>query len=113
MISYHTNTGHYAYNKDYFASTTNKSPLRALANGEDGGNGMYRYGASAFPAETWSSSNYWVDVVFIPQPAPTASTCSIWGNSTTPGTVSVPDSRAVELGMKFRTEVSGTGSTLL
>ena len=64
VISYHTNTGHYAYNKDYFASTTNKSPLRALANGEDGGNGMYRYGASAFPAETWSSSNYWVDVVF-------------------------------------------------
>ena len=33
--------------------------------------------------------------------------CSIWGNSTTPGTVSVPDSRAVEFGMKFRTEVSG------
>ncbi len=64
VISYHTNTGHYAFNTGYFATTTSKSPLRALANGEEGGNGVYRYGASGFPNATWSSSNYWVDVVF-------------------------------------------------
>ena len=64
VISYHTNTGHYASNQGYFASATSKSPLRALANGEDGSNGVYKYGASAFPSQTWSSSNYWVDVVF-------------------------------------------------
>ncbi|MBI5579619.1 MAG: fibronectin type III domain-containing protein, partial [Deltaproteobacteria bacterium] len=34
-------------------------------------------------------------------------TSSIWGNSTTPGTVSASDSQAVELGMKFKAEVSG------
>ena len=64
VISYHTNTGHYAFNTGYFATTTSKSPLRALANGEEGGNGVYRYGASGFPNATWSSSNYWVDVLF-------------------------------------------------
>src|SRR5207247_2599686 len=29
-----------------------------------GGNGLYRYGASAFPTNTFNASNYYVDVVF-------------------------------------------------
>ena len=33
--------------------------------------------------------------------------CSIWSNSTTPATVSDPDTAAVELGVKFRTDVDG------
>ena len=39
-------------------------PLTALRDGTDGGNGVYRYGASGFPNSTFRSSNYWVDVVF-------------------------------------------------
>ncbi|WP_206750823.1 Ig-like domain-containing protein, partial [Cryobacterium cryoconiti] len=29
-------------------------------------NGVYKYGASAFPEQTYAASNYWVDVVFMP-----------------------------------------------
>jgi hypothetical protein len=42
------------------------SPLTALANGTDGPNGLYRYGASAFPTNSFGAANYWVDVVFVP-----------------------------------------------
>ncbi len=30
-----------------------------------GANGVYRYGASAFPTDTFASENYWADVVFV------------------------------------------------
>ena len=40
-------------------------PIRGLADGEDGPNGLYRYTATAaFPNSSFQSSNYWVDVVF-------------------------------------------------
>ena len=66
VASYHTNVGRYASDNNYFASAgVTRGPLTALANGVDGGNGVYRYGAtSAFPNQTWQSNNYWVDVVF-------------------------------------------------
>ena len=66
VISYHSDTGHYSVNEGYFSGAIQKSPLRALANGEDGPNGVYRYGASGFPTQSYNSSNYWVDVVFSP-----------------------------------------------
>jgi hypothetical protein len=65
VASYHTDVGYYASNQDYFATTGyERGPLRALANGEDGPNGVYRYGASGFPSDTYQSSNYWVDPIF-------------------------------------------------
>ncbi|HYY78527.1 MAG TPA: DUF4082 domain-containing protein, partial [Actinomycetes bacterium] len=65
VASYHTDVGHYAVNTDFFASSgVANPPLRALANGVDGANGVYRYGASGFPTSSYRSSNYWVDVVF-------------------------------------------------
>ena len=66
VISYHTNMGRNAYTRSYFTSPgTNTAPVRALADGEDGGNGVYRYGStSGFPSSTYLSTNYWVDVVF-------------------------------------------------
>jgi hypothetical protein len=66
VASYHTNVGYYSTDINYFAASGFDSPpLHALANEVDGGNGVYRYGAtSAFPNQTWNSSNYWVDVVF-------------------------------------------------
>ena len=67
VASYHTNVGRYSANNAYFAgSGFDNPPLRALADGENGGNGVYRYGAGGFPNQTWNASNYWVDVVFIP-----------------------------------------------
>jgi hypothetical protein len=64
VVSYHTTTGYYSFDAGYFATAWDNAPLHALADGEDGPNGVYRYGASAFPTDTYNASNYWVDVVF-------------------------------------------------
>jgi len=66
VVSYHTNVGHYSVGLNYFATAgVDNPPLHALANGISGGDGVYVYGStSAFPANTYNSSNYWVDVVF-------------------------------------------------
>ena len=67
VASYHTNTGHYAYDTDYFARDNfDNPPLHALKNSADGGDGVYVSGANGFPMNTSSASSYWVDVVFIP-----------------------------------------------
>jgi hypothetical protein len=68
VVSYHTNVGNYAYSSAYFAYRgVDNPPLHALATGVSGGNGVYRYGASAFPTATYNATNYWVDVVFAPR----------------------------------------------
>jgi hypothetical protein len=65
IVSYHTDVGFYSVNQDFFATAGFQvGPLRALATGEDGQNGVYRYGASAFPSDSFRSSNYWVDPIF-------------------------------------------------
>ena len=65
VASYHAPQGNYSASSRYFSGSTFENyPLRALADGLDGGNGLYRYGPSAFPNLTWNSENYWVDVVF-------------------------------------------------
>ncbi len=65
VASYHTNSGHYSCDQNFFASKdVDSPPLHALANGVSGANGVYSYGsASKFPNLGWRSSNYWVDVV--------------------------------------------------
>src|SRR5262249_19069118 len=67
VISYHTNVGNYAYSAKYFATTgVDAGALPALSNAAGGGNGVYRYTtAGGFPASTFNSNNYWVDVVFV------------------------------------------------
>jgi Domain of unknown function (DUF4082)/Bacterial Ig-like domain/G8 domain/IPT/TIG domain/Viral BACON domain/Putative binding domain, N-terminal len=68
IASYHTNVGRYAVNENYFTAPIINGNLRALQDGTDGPNGVYRYSAgSAFPNQTFLSSNYWVDVLFMPQ----------------------------------------------
>jgi uncharacterized protein DUF4082/Big-like domain-containing protein len=65
VASYHTNVGQYGADNAYFATTGfDNAPLHALADGVSGANSVYAYGASAFPTQTYQSSNYWVDVVF-------------------------------------------------
>jgi hypothetical protein len=67
VASYFAPNGHYSANDGYFASAgADNAPLHALKDGLDGANGIYHYSASAFPASTFQSSNYWVDVVFVP-----------------------------------------------
>ena len=69
VVSYHTNVGNYAYTPRYFASAgRDNGPLHALSNSASGGNGVFRYSSSVtFPRRTYNSTNYWVDVVFVPE----------------------------------------------
>ena len=84
VASYHTNTGHYAGDSGYFAAAgVDNPPLHALRDGVSGGNGVYVYGASAFPTNSYQSTNYWVDVVFSAGPLPTATAT---GTATETGT---------------------------
>ncbi len=64
VASYHTASGFYSADQAYFATSRTSGPLTFLANGQDGGNGVYAYGSGGFPAQTYNASNYWVDVVF-------------------------------------------------
>ncbi|ACL41861.1 conserved hypothetical protein [Pseudarthrobacter chlorophenolicus A6] len=65
VVSYYAPAGFYSSSRDYFSNSgVDNAPLHALANGIDGPNGVYVYGASAFPTETFRSTNYWVDVIF-------------------------------------------------
>jgi hypothetical protein len=65
VASYHTNVGRYSTSAGYFVNAGfSNPPLYALRNGESNGNGVYKYGASGFPTDTYQSTNYWVDVIF-------------------------------------------------
>jgi hypothetical protein len=65
IASYFSSAGYYSSTRPYFTSAVVNGPLRALADGDDGGNGVYKYSTvSAFPNNTYQTSNYWVDVIF-------------------------------------------------
>ena len=65
VASYFSPSGDYCATKPYFTQAVVNGPIRGLADGEDGPNGLYRYTATAaFPNSSFQSSNYWVDVVF-------------------------------------------------
>ncbi|HEY7116440.1 MAG TPA: DUF4082 domain-containing protein [Tepidisphaeraceae bacterium] len=66
VASYFAPNGHYALDSGYFAASgVDHSPLHALRDGTDGGNGLFDYTAApVFPGSTFNSNNYWVDVTF-------------------------------------------------
>ncbi|HEV8633696.1 MAG TPA: DUF4082 domain-containing protein [Chloroflexota bacterium] len=57
------NTRQYTATGAYFAKAVETELLRALAQGEEGGNGVFKAG-SGFPTEAFNATNYWVDVLF-------------------------------------------------
>jgi hypothetical protein len=71
VASYFSSLGYYNVTRPYFTSAVVNGPLRALANGENGSNGVFRFSpTSAFPTSGNNASNFWVDVVFTTGPAP-------------------------------------------
>ena len=77
VASYHAPNGQYSVNAPFFTAGVDNAPLHALQDGANGGNGVYLYGAGGFPVNTFNSSNYWVDVVFIPGTAPTLASIAV------------------------------------
>jgi hypothetical protein len=61
VVSYHSPAGGYAQNEHYFTGTLITRPFTAPADA-----GVYHYGPSGFPADTWHGANYWVAPVFAP-----------------------------------------------
>jgi hypothetical protein len=71
IVSYLSSGGGYSFTDNFFTTATVNGPLKGLANGEDGPNGVYKYSnTAAFPTDTYQSSNYWVDIVFDTTTAP-------------------------------------------
>jgi hypothetical protein len=94
VASYHTNVGHYAGDNNYFSSGgVDSGTLHALADGADGGNGVYRYSAnSAFPNSTYQASNYWVDVIFTTTTSADTTPPTITARNPASGATGVPRS---------------------
>lgn len=68
IVSYFAPSGHYSADTSYFATAgVDSPPLHALAEGVDGSNGVYIYTSSGgvFPVNSYDSTNYWVDVVYM------------------------------------------------
>jgi hypothetical protein len=66
VAGYFDPNGHYSATSSGFNSAFTNSPLTALAN-TTSANGVYAYSsASTFPTNSYSASNYWVDVLFGP-----------------------------------------------
>jgi hypothetical protein len=68
VVSYYAPVGRYSADTGQFAAAgVDRAPLHAVRDGVDGGNGVYRYGTGGgFPTSTYQSSNYWVDLTFVP-----------------------------------------------
>ncbi|MFC6079706.1 DUF4082 domain-containing protein [Sphaerisporangium aureirubrum] len=64
VASYHAPNGRYAATYWGLDAAVVASPLRTLASGPSGGNGVYAYGARSFPTGSWASTDYGVDVIF-------------------------------------------------
>jgi hypothetical protein len=65
VVSYFAPQGHYALTQNAFGADVVNGQLTAPA----AGNGRFQYGGG-FPTGTWQQSNYFVDVVFLPQAPP-------------------------------------------
>ncbi len=94
VVSYYAPNGGYSINENFFNNTTAGTPLlRPLTQQESGGNGVFKYGfGNTFPDESFLSSNYWVDVMFVGGTA----------SDTTPPTITArtpaPNATSVSLG---------------
>jgi len=64
VASYHSN-GFYAATPNYFTTDHTNGVLTAPSSSTSGGNGVYAYGTGTlFPSASYSSANYWVDVIY-------------------------------------------------
>ena len=66
IVSYIITGGPFGYTQSQFATQgVDNGPVHLYQDGVDGSNGVFSVG-SGFPTDTWSSTNYWTDIVFMP-----------------------------------------------
>lgn len=88
VVSYYAPQGHYSVSSQFFATAWDNVVMTAPA----GANGVFVYGSDSFPNGSYSSSNYWVDPVFVPGTAPDQTAPAITGRSPVSGETSVSSS---------------------
>lgn len=103
VVSYFAPNGHYSVTERYFSDrAVTNGTLTALQSGTDGDNGVYVYGGSAFPSNSYNGSNYWVDVI-TGEPdltAPTGSMTAPAHGQTVSGAVTMTASASDAIGVK-------------
>ena len=109
VISYHAPQGHTATDNGFFTNAgVNSAPLHALADGQNGPDGVYINGSTAFPSTGASATNYWVDAVFNTSPTiGTAAPVSLWAPTATPQNQAASTAQPAQLGMTFLSSVPG------
>lgn len=106
VVSYYAPNGRYAVDLSYFNNQDKYNyPLKAPASSAGGLNGLFKYGSGGgFPDQSYSASNYWVDVVFSPPPDLTPPTVTL--ESPTNGSI-VQGVVAIEADADDNKKVSG------
>lgn len=105
VVSYFAPNGHYAADANFFASTWTRGDLTAPG----GGNGVYRYSATGgFPTDTYRSTNYWVEPLFVASGDPSPPADRLFLPEDTPDTANWPEAQSLELGVKFSSDMNGT-----
>ena len=67
IAAYFSPLGNYSSTVSGLKTEIINGPLTALADGEDGVNGLYKYtDTPALPDRGYNSSDYWVDIIFVP-----------------------------------------------
>ena len=95
VASYTAPAGHYSYDHGYFArSSRYLEPLTGLQTGVDGANGVFRPGRG-FPTTASADTNYWVDVVWSPEPGADTRAPEVAATTPADGAGSTPLTAAV------------------
>src|ERR1700688_818457 len=114
IASYEAPVGEYSQDANYFTNSLTNGPLTAPSSSSSGGNGVYAYGSSnPFPNNTFSASNYWVDVVFSPsatQTPPVLSNVAASASYTAGGTATTLSSGATVSDPESASLISATVS---
>ncbi|MDD5580533.1 MAG: DUF4082 domain-containing protein [Methylobacter sp.] len=98
VASYHAAAGNYAATNSpqFSTSGVDNAPIHLLQDGVSGGNGLYAYSASStFPANTFNSSNYWVDVAFTTSTAPDTTPPTVTAQSPVSGATGIATTAAI------------------
>ncbi|WP_204003155.1 DUF4082 domain-containing protein [Virgisporangium aurantiacum] len=113
IAAYWAPLGNYAVTSNFYATQwTNSDATMTAFNGS---NGVFKYGTDTFPTDSYGSTNYWVDPLFIPasipQPPqpdqPPAGSVFLMDPAATPGSASWDDSSSLEVGVKFASNTAG------
>ncbi|MEI9808801.1 MAG: N,N-dimethylformamidase beta subunit family domain-containing protein [Bacteroidota bacterium] len=104
VVSYHSTSGAYVITNPYFTEAKINGPLRGLASGEDGPNGVYVYSTiPAYPVNNFQTSNYWADVIFEPATGPDVTPPAIV--SVSPANASTNISTSASLSVVFNEDI--------